>query len=187
MSLLMNFNSLQQFANPCIVCVLTSATCAQVELVKLTGQQFSSSHILEVYRGSLNQFVKKHRHQTVSLHGAGKHLAKGEASRVLRHLVTEDLLIEEVKKSDVYGSVSSILKANELKVRELFSGRKTILVRFPSTFKASKRINSEVISAQGSLTSGMQSHPHTGTEQPQSKGDLFLLWLGRTLNLDLYA
>ena len=44
------------------------------------------------------------------LHGAGKHLAKGEASRVLRHLVTEDFLVEEVKKSDVYGSVSSILK-----------------------------------------------------------------------------
>ncbi|CAN6703528.1 unnamed protein product [Malus baccata var. baccata] len=145
-----------------------------VELVKLTGQQFSSSHILEVYRGSLNQFVKKHRHQTVSLHGAGKHLAKGEASRVLRHLVTEDLLVEEVKKSDVYGSVSSILKANELKVRELFSGRKTILVRFPSTFKASKQINSKAISAKGSLTSGMQSPPHTGTEQPQSKGDLVL-------------
>ncbi|KAM2156196.1 hypothetical protein ACFX1R_041918 [Malus domestica] len=145
-----------------------------VELVKLTGQQFSSSHILEVYRGSLNQFVKKHRHQTVSLHGAGKHLAKGEGSRVLRHLVTEDLLVEEVKKSDVYGSVSSILKANELKVRELFSGRKTILVRFPSTFKASKQINSEAISAQCSLMSGMQSHPHTGTEQPQSKGDLVL-------------
>ena len=57
MFLLMNVNSLQQFANPCIVCVFTSATCAQVELVKLTGQQFSSSHILEVYRGSLNQFV----------------------------------------------------------------------------------------------------------------------------------
>lgn len=29
----------------------------QVELVKLTGQQFSSSHILEVYRGSFSQFV----------------------------------------------------------------------------------------------------------------------------------
>lgn len=46
----------------------------------------------------------------MSLHGVGKHLAKGEASRVLRHLVTEDLLAEEVKKSDIYGSVSSILK-----------------------------------------------------------------------------
>ncbi|KAI5335449.1 hypothetical protein L3X38_025582 [Prunus dulcis] len=142
-----------------------------VELVKLTGQQFSSSHILEVYRGSFSQFVKKHRHQTVSLHGVGKHLAKGEASRVLRHLVTEDLLSEEVKKSDVYGSVSSILKVNELKACELFSGRKTILIRFPSSVKASKQKNSEVISAKGSLTSGKQSPPHIGTEQPQSKAN----------------
>lgn len=46
----------------------------------------------------------------LSLHGAGKHLAKGEASRVLRHLVIEDFLVEDVKKSDIYGSVSSILK-----------------------------------------------------------------------------
>lgn len=142
-----------------------------VELVKLTGQQFSSSHILEVYRGSFSQFVKKHRHQTVTLHGVGKHLAKGEASRVLRHLVTEDLLSEEVKKSDVYGSVSSILKVNELKACELFSGRKTILIRFPSSVKASKQKNSEVISAKVSLTSGKQSPPHIGTEQPQSKAN----------------
>ena len=44
------------------------------------------------------------------LHGAGKHLAKGEASRVLHHLVVEDFLVEDVKKSDIYGSVSSVLK-----------------------------------------------------------------------------
>ncbi|KAL6180613.1 hypothetical protein ACLB2K_047274 [Fragaria x ananassa] len=81
-----------------------------VELVKSAGQQCSSAHILEVYGGSFSQFVKKHGHHTLSLHGAGKHLPKGEASRVLRHLVTEDLLVEEVKKSDIYGSVSSILK-----------------------------------------------------------------------------
>lgn len=29
----------------------------QVELVKTTGQQFSAAHLLEVFRGSLNQFV----------------------------------------------------------------------------------------------------------------------------------
>lgn len=48
----------------------------------------------------------------MSLHGAGKHLAKGEASRILHHLVVEDFLWEEVKKSDFYGSVSSILKVS---------------------------------------------------------------------------
>ncbi|PQM41011.1 ATP-dependent DNA helicase Q-like 4A isoform X2 [Prunus yedoensis var. nudiflora] len=130
-----------------------------VELVKLTGQQFSSSHILEVYRGSFSQFVKKHRHQTVSLHGVGKHLAKGEASRVLRHLVTRTFLRRKSRK------------VNELKACELFSGRKTILIRFPSSVKASKQKNSEVISAKGSLTSGKQSPPHIGTEQPQSKAN----------------
>ena len=53
--------------------------------------------------------VKKNKHDTLRLHGAGKHLGKGEASRVLRHLVVEEILVEHVKKSD-YGSVSSVLK-----------------------------------------------------------------------------
>lgn len=37
--------------------MLSVMCCAKVELVKLTRQQFSSSHILEVYRGSLSQLV----------------------------------------------------------------------------------------------------------------------------------
>ncbi|PHU07025.1 hypothetical protein BC332_23514 [Capsicum chinense] len=89
-------------------------SCAEfsgmVELVKITGQKFSSAHVLEVYRGSLYQYVKNHRHEYLRLHGAGKQLAKGETSRVLCHLVTEDILMEDVKKSDLYGSVSSVLK-----------------------------------------------------------------------------
>ncbi|KAL5538281.1 hypothetical protein UlMin_046296, partial [Ulmus minor] len=99
-----------------------------VELVRLSGRQFSSSHILEVYRGSLSQIVKKHRHETLRLHGAGKHLAKGEASRILRHLVVEEILVEEVKKSDVYGSVSSVLRVNQSKAYDLCSGRKKIVL-----------------------------------------------------------
>lgn len=37
--------------------LISVASFAQVELVRLTGQQFSSSHILEVYRGSFSQLV----------------------------------------------------------------------------------------------------------------------------------
>ncbi|PPD89854.1 hypothetical protein GOBAR_DD13201 [Gossypium barbadense] len=147
-----------------------------VELVKLTGQQFSSSHILEVYRGSLSQFVKKHRHETLSLHGVGKHLAKGEASRIIHHLVVEEYLLEDVKKSDIYGSVSSVLKVNESKVKNLFSGRQAIIIRFPSTVKVGKLSKPEVTPAKGSLTtSGKLSPPRVDTPaQSQSIVDLNL-------------
>ncbi|KAI9103562.1 hypothetical protein K1719_023185 [Acacia pycnantha] len=145
-----------------------------VELVKVTRQNFSSSHILEVYRGSLNQFVKKHRHETVCLHGAGKHLAKGEASRVLHHLVVEDFLVEDVKKSDIYGSVSSILKVNESKARNLFGGQKIIL-RVPSSVKASKLGTPGMTPAKGSLTSGKVNFPQNDTPGvPQTEVDLNL-------------
>ncbi|KAL7205828.1 hypothetical protein ACSBR2_018699 [Camellia fascicularis] len=127
-----------------------------VEVVKLTGQQFSSSHIVEVYRGSLSQFVKKHKHETLKLHGAGKHLAKGEASRILHHLVVEDFLVEDVKKSDFYGSVSSILKVNESKAYNLCVGVQKITLRFPSG-NACKLSKSEATPAKGLLKPGKQS------------------------------
>ncbi|KAJ1277835.1 hypothetical protein BS78_04G033600 [Paspalum vaginatum] len=110
-----------------------------VELVTMTGQLHSSSHILEVYRGSLNQNVKKLRHDTLALHGAGKHLAKGDASRILHYLVTEGILIEDVKKSNnIYGSISSVLKADHLKACDLRSGKCSIVLKFPALDTASK-------------------------------------------------
>ncbi|XP_040379717.1 ATP-dependent DNA helicase Q-like 4A [Oryza brachyantha] len=110
-----------------------------VDLVMMAKQAYSASHILEVYRGSVNQNVKKHRHDTLSLHGAGKHLAKGEAARIMRHLVTEGILIEDVKKSEnMYGSVSSVLKANHKQVGHLLSGKHNIVLKFPTPDKASK-------------------------------------------------
>ncbi|KAJ1385671.1 Winged helix-like DNA-binding domain superfamily [Sesbania bispinosa] len=146
-----------------------------VELIKLTGQKVSTSHILEVYRGSLSQLVKKHRHETLSLHGAGKHLAKGEASRVLHHLVVEDFLVEEVKKSDVYGSVSSVLKVNEPKARNLLFGGQRIILRFPSSVKASKSGKCDLTPAKGSLTSVKLNLPVIDIpDQPQTEVDLNL-------------
>jgi len=110
-----------------------------VELVTMTGQSHSSSHILEVYRGSVSQNVKKQRHDALPFHGAGKHLAKGEAARIMRHLVTEGILIEDVKRSgNIYGSISSVLKANQLKASELRSGKHSIVLKFPAPDKASK-------------------------------------------------
>uniref|UniRef100_A0A0D9W543 DNA 3'-5' helicase n=1 Tax=Leersia perrieri TaxID=77586 RepID=A0A0D9W543_9ORYZ len=121
-----------------------------VDLVMMTKQAYSASHILEVYRGSVNQNVKKHRHDTLSLHGAGKHLGKGEAARILRHLVTEGILIEDVKKSEnMYGSVSSVLKicvplrffveqAHQKQVNDLFSGKHNVVLKFPTPEKAPK-------------------------------------------------
>ncbi|OMP01612.1 hypothetical protein COLO4_11772 [Corchorus olitorius] len=154
---------------------ITNIAKQLVELVKSTGQQYSSSHILEVYRGSFSQFVKRHRHETLSLHGAGKHLAKGEASRVLRHLVTEEFLVEEVKKSDIYGFVSSVLKVNESKVQNLCFGGHTITLRFPSSAKATKLSKSGATPAKGSLTSERLSPPRVDTPaQSNSNVDLNL-------------
>ncbi|GJM90164.1 hypothetical protein PR202_ga06420 [Eleusine coracana subsp. coracana] len=110
-----------------------------VELVTMTRQSSSSCHILEVFRGSLSQNVKKQGHHNLTLHGAGRHLAKGEAARIMRYLVTEGILVEDVKKSDnTYGSVSSVLKVNHQKVNDLRSGKQRIALKFPTPENAPK-------------------------------------------------
>ncbi|KAG9147521.1 hypothetical protein Leryth_007320 [Lithospermum erythrorhizon] len=158
----------------CIEKDVTGIAKQLVELVKLTKQQFSSTHILEVLRGSLNQFVKKYRHEMLNLHGAGKHLAKGEASRVLRYLVTEDILREDVKKSDTYGATSSVLKVNQSKALDLFSGNRTVKLRFPSSAIASKQLKIGATPAKDSLTSGKQFSPALSAVQLESAADLSL-------------
>ncbi|CAN6981049.1 unnamed protein product [Brassica rapa subsp. trilocularis] len=132
---------------------VTLITRQLVELVKQTGERFSSSHILEVYRGSLNQMVKKHRHETLQFHGAGKQLSKIEVSRILHYLVTEDILVEDVRKSDMYGSVSSLLKVNNSKAASLFSGSQTIMMRFPSSVKVLKTTKPAPTPAKAPVTS----------------------------------
>ncbi|XP_047315082.1 ATP-dependent DNA helicase Q-like 4A isoform X2 [Impatiens glandulifera] len=149
-----------------------------VELVKLTRQQFSSSHILEVYRGSLSQLVKKWGHDTLSLHGAGKHLAKGEASRILHHLVVENILMEYVKKNDVYGSVSSILKTNHSKAYNLFAGRQKIKLRFLSSANALK--------TPTKLGSGIQS-PAIEKETTPAQHEVESLMFYYNLSAKLYT
>ncbi|KAF9602134.1 hypothetical protein IFM89_025179 [Coptis chinensis] len=120
--------------------------------------------------------VKKYRHNSLSLHGAGKHLAKGEASRILRHLVIEDVLVEEVKKSDLYGSVSSVLKVNESKARDLQSGGKKFLIRFPASTKAVKLRKPEETPAKGPLFSGkIDSSLNDAAAQPQGAPNFFLI------------
>ncbi|KAL7585237.1 hypothetical protein Lser_V15G46163 [Lactuca serriola] len=149
-----------------------------VDLVKLTQQQVSASHILDVYKGSMSQIVKKYKHDKLRLHGAGKNAAKGEASRVLRHLVVEEILVEDVKKSD-YGSASSVLKVNEKKAGSLIAGRQTITLRFPSGVKAFKSLRNDATPARGLSTSTITSTSASKqnpvqldtSAQPQTQGD----------------
>uniref|UniRef100_K3YPE6 DNA 3'-5' helicase n=1 Tax=Setaria italica TaxID=4555 RepID=K3YPE6_SETIT len=122
---------------------VTNIARQMVELVTMTGQSHSSSHILEVYRGSVSQNVKKQRHDALPLHGAGKHLAKGDAARIMRHLVTEGILIEDVKKIDrhIFLSENDLL----LVLFFLYLGIHLFLIcyllfneKFPAPDKASK-------------------------------------------------
>ncbi|KAI0494429.1 hypothetical protein KFK09_024563 [Dendrobium nobile] len=152
-----------------------------VDLIKETVQQFSMSHILEVYRGSMSLNIKKYKHDTLRLHGAGKHLPKGEASRIIRHLVIEDILVEEVKKSDAYGSISSVLRVNESKACRLYSGEQILTLRFPSSAKAWKSKSEVPLAKASSFTEALRSQQNISVEA-QNEADLL-----NNLSAKLYA
>ncbi|KAH7373519.1 hypothetical protein KP509_17G060200 [Ceratopteris richardii] len=103
-----------------------------VTLITAMGQRFSVTHVLDVFRGSMSQQVKKHMHDRLEYHGMGKHLSKGVVERILHRMVFEGILREDISKSDVFGSISSILKVDDAKAKELFSGCKLIM-RFPAS------------------------------------------------------
>ncbi|RZC59940.1 hypothetical protein C5167_021698 [Papaver somniferum] len=117
-----NFPWTEELELPALIC--EGVTSVISPLVSLIQDQIMHSHQ-----------VKKHRYDLVKHHGAGKHLEKGEASRVLHHLVTEEFLVEKVKKSD-YGSVSSVLKVNESKFYYLCHGGKKIILRLSAKLEA---------------------------------------------------
>eukprot|EP00897_Mesotaenium_endlicherianum_P009631 jgi/Mesen1/8697/ME000052S08131 len=102
-----------------------------VELIAAMGQRQSLQYVQDVYRGSSNVQVRKKGHMALALHGVGKALSKGDVERILHHMVAENILVEDVCKSDVYGSVSSVVKINEQRARALVAGKLAVLIRFP--------------------------------------------------------
>ncbi|CAM6100420.1 unnamed protein product [Calypogeia fissa] len=137
-----------------------SGTAKQlVELVSSMGQRFSLSHTLDVYRGSLNQQIKRNMHERQELHGAGKNLPKGEVERILHRMVLENILMEDVCKSDLYKSISSVLKVNDRNARALMTGQLKLIMRFPIQKRADKPQQTDVSSKKKSLPVGKSSVP----------------------------
>ncbi|KAH7289964.1 hypothetical protein KP509_30G026000 [Ceratopteris richardii] len=116
-----------------IVVVDVSESAKQlVTLITTMGEHFSVTHVLDVFQGSMSEQVKKHMHDRYGYHGMGKHSSKGVVERILHRMVFEGMLREDISKSDMFGSMSSILKVDGAKAKERFSGYK-IMMRFPAS------------------------------------------------------
>lgn len=128
-----------------------------VQLVGAMGQRSSMTHIVDVFRGSLNQQVKKMGHDQLDLHGAGKKFTKTEVERIMQQLLTGNIFREDVNKSDYYGGLSSIIKVNEMQARELVSGRLKISIRFRAAKKPDRPERSETPAKKSSLPVGLRT------------------------------
>ncbi|KAI3715688.1 hypothetical protein L6452_22674 [Arctium lappa] len=62
----------------------------------------NSGRVLGTNTENRLRMVKKYQHNTLSLHGVGKNVAKGDASRVIHRLVIEEIIVEDLKKNDLY-------------------------------------------------------------------------------------
>ncbi|KAL3598124.1 hypothetical protein D5086_006042 [Populus alba] len=113
---------------------------------------------------SAKQLVKRHRHENLSLHGAGKHLAKGKLPFIWVGLFG---LNHTLSLGKTYAKHMFLQRNSDEAVRNL--------AEFPSSVKASKQGKSEATPAKGSLMSGKLSPPQAcSPAQPQSEVDLNL-------------
>ncbi|KAK9866664.1 hypothetical protein WJX84_002518 [Apatococcus fuscideae] len=104
---------------------MSSVALDVVRLVRAMGQRFSLTHVLDVFRGSNSQAVRRQQHESLAEHGIGRDLNKGEAERLLRKLIVLHVLVEETFRQDnQYQSVSSALRVNNLVAARLASGKK---------------------------------------------------------------
>ncbi|RZC87946.1 hypothetical protein C5167_004125 [Papaver somniferum] len=120
----------------------------------------TNSKLLETNIDNLLRMVKKHRYDLVKHHGAGRHLEKGEASRILHHLV------------------------NESKFYNLCHGGKKIILRFPAPMKTSKPL----VAKDPLASSGKTNNPQENeADKPLSAKIFDALMLLRSDILDTAA
>ncbi|MCO5608167.1 hypothetical protein L7F22_062373 [Adiantum nelumboides] len=149
-----------------------------VKLITAMGQRSSLSLVLDVFRGSMSQQVKKHMYDRLELHGIGKNISKGVVERILHRMVFDGILREDISKSDMFGSISSVLKVDTAKSKELFSGQKLIM-RFP----ASKR--TDIFDKPESARKSLQpSTMKMNSEENPSQGQA---WVDPALSAKIYS
>ena len=100
-----------------------------MEIVRSLGERQSQQGVVDVFRGSLNAQIKRYGHHTHPLHGAGREWGKGDVERMLHRLVLDRVLQEDVSKSDVYGTVSTVIRVDERGARRLMADQHKVILK----------------------------------------------------------
>ncbi|GLI70849.1 hypothetical protein VaNZ11_015864, partial [Volvox africanus] len=110
---------------------LTPLAVQLVDLIRCMGQRWSASHVVDVFRGSQAKEVKAAGHADLPLHGVGKSLQKGDAQRLLRKLLTMNVLNEQTfRQENAYQTMSSAITVNESVAQQLAHGSLQVELRF---------------------------------------------------------
>jgi len=116
---------------------------ALIDLVHSSGERgIHMTSAIDVFRGSTSQAVKSARQDRMPGYGAGKEMKRCEAERLIRHLVTQSLLVEECTRSDNAGGFStsvSVLKVQVERANALARGDFKVILPFVLTAKAAAK------------------------------------------------
>jgi superfamily II DNA helicase RecQ len=91
-------------------------------------KRFAYLHVLDVYLGSKKQKIVANGHEKLPFHGKGKAIGRADAERVLRKMICEDFLREELYTSACDFTATS-LSVGE-KAKDLSEGRARFSVPF---------------------------------------------------------
>eukprot|EP00271_Cylindrocystis_brebissonii_P007216 TRINITY_DN2048_c0_g1_i1.p1 TRINITY_DN2048_c0_g1~~TRINITY_DN2048_c0_g1_i1.p1 ORF type:complete len:969 (-),score=133.74 TRINITY_DN2048_c0_g1_i1:474-3170(-) len=112
---------------------VTDAAKQLISIVRDLGERHSLGHVLDVFRGSQNNQIKKFGHDRIRHYGAGSTFSKGDVERLLHRMVAEGIFFEDAVKSDMYGTISAILKVNANRSRPVEHGSMVLKLKFASS------------------------------------------------------
>ena len=141
-TLLHYFGDQAERCGNCDVCLEPMDVCDGTEdgrnalsAVRRTGQRFGAAHTVDVLRGADTEKVRKFKHDTLPIYGAGANLRKEEWHSIIRQLVASGFLrldIQDYGGLSITGKGDALLQGNEtFRYRKdtIRSARRTIRTR----------------------------------------------------------
>ncbi|KAL1922577.1 uncharacterized protein VTP21DRAFT_10116 [Calcarisporiella thermophila] len=100
-----------------------------IQLVRaVENKRVTLLYCIDVFRGMRHNKILQNRHDKIELHGCGKHMSRGDAERLFRVLVIQDVLTEWCE-ANAQGFISSYVQLGKL-AQDVEQRRKTVIMPF---------------------------------------------------------
>jgi len=91
------------------------------------GGSYTLAYVVDIFRGSKSKQLLQNGHQALSAYGTGQRVNRQVADMIARHMVLQDVLVEDAYFTGPYGSVAVKVKLGP-KARALELGSEKLII-----------------------------------------------------------